>query len=260
MPILCYEAAEATSPNKLSTTGAEDGHVVALIKGDHEEATAQIYSELAANKLAQFLGIPVAAGVPVRSPSDDRIRFASLKAAEHCMDLYDFTLDDEDPNAAFELDIKEGMHTNSGHVPALQAVCDKYPLETSQIAVFDLWIGNEDRPFNFKAELSGLNSGVFFALDQGSSLLACAAKIDDALERLMSDQFPSFHAFQKIAHPVYCGGMVERIMNMPDWAIFAATTFEDTVGNVTLDEQYAVAQLLLDRRNFLGDLVGRILL
>ena len=71
---------------------------------------------------------------------------------------------------------------------------------------------------------------------------------------------PTIMPFKKLAHPVHCGGMVERIMNMPDWAIFAATTFEDTVGNVTLDEQFATAQLLIDRRGFLTDLVQRVLL
>ena len=261
MAILCYQASETTVPNVLSTTGAEDGHVAALIKSDHAEATAQVYSELAANKLALFLGLPVAAGVPVRTASaDSSIRFASLKAAEYSLNLYDFTLDEDCSPDNFDMPIKSGMHTNSGHIAALQEVCEKYPLETAQVAVFDLWIGNADRPFNFKAELRNDIRGVFFALDQGSSLLACAENTDKALEKLSTEAFPNFHVFQKIVHPVYCGSMLERIINMPDWAIFAATTFEDTIGNVTLDEQYAVAQSLLDRRAFLASMVNRILL
>lgn len=261
MPILCYEVSGITSPNSLSTTGAEDGHLAALIKSDHEEASAQTYAELAANKLAQFLGIPVVAGVPARYAGNDRrIRFAALKAAEHSMNLYDFTKDDEDPNSYIDEPLMDGMHINTGHVLALQKVCIKYPIETAQIAVFDLWIGNEDRPLNFKAELQDSGRGIFFALDQGSSLISCASPVERALSLLEKDSYPSFHVFQKLVHPVYCGSMIERIMNMPDWAILAATTFDDTVGNVTLDEQYATYDALLKRRGFLQDIVTRLLL
>jgi hypothetical protein len=53
--------------------------------------------------------------------------------------------------------------------------------------------------------------------------------------------------------------MVERICTMPDWAILSATTYDDTVGNVTLDEQYAAYAALLDRKRLLGELVDRVL-
>jgi len=260
MPILCYEVSGITAPNALSTTGAEDGHLAALIKSDHEEASSQIYAELAANKLAQFLGIPVVAGVPARYASDGgRIRFASLKAAEHSMDLYDFTKDDEDPDSYVDEPVTDGMHMNTGHVLALQKVCNKYPIETAQVAVFDLWIGNEDRPLNFKAELQDSVRGIFFALDQGSSLISCSSSVDQALRLLEKDTYPRFHVFQKLVHPIYCESMLERIINMPEWAILAATTFDDTVGNVTLDEQYATYEALLQRRTFLSEIVSRLL-
>ncbi|HBN8858282.1 TPA: hypothetical protein ACLE00_006260 [Pseudomonas aeruginosa] len=126
--------------------------------------------------------------------------------------------------------------------------------------MFDLWIGNEDRALNFKAELSNQDRGVIFALDQGSSLLACRRGIDESLVCLERDDQPTFHPFQKLVNARYCGAMVERIMSMPDWAILSATTYDDTVGNVMLHEQFATYEVLLRRKKLLGDLVDRVLL
>lgn len=81
MAILCYEITGSSQPNARSTTGAEDGHIGAVLKGDHQEASAQLYSVLAANRLAMFLGIPVIVGVPARRGSDDvAMRFAALRS------------------------------------------------------------------------------------------------------------------------------------------------------------------------------------
>lgn len=263
MPILCYEITGEAFPNLRSTTGALDGQLSAVLKIDHDAAKAQVYAELVANRLAVFLGIPVVIGVPARGlPPDTQLRFAALRAAEAGLDVYDFTADDaSDPddldNDAESLPI--GMYRNSGHLRQMTALCQKYPLEVADIAVFDLWIGNEDRALNFKAELSGGKRGVMFALDQGSSLLACRTSIDESLKWLARDDYPKFHPFQKLVNARYCGSMVERICAMPDWAILSATTYDDTVGNVTLDEQYAAYTALLERKRFLGALVDRVL-
>lgn len=264
MPILCYEIIGEALPNHLSTTGAKDGQIAAVLKCDHEEANAQVYSELAANRLAMFLGIPVVVGVPARSaPPDLGMRFAALRAAEAGLDIYDFTTDDplegkDEPEDAPPL--PSGVYLQGAHLRATAAMCKRYPLETAFIAVFDLWIANQDRVYNFKAQLSAADRGVIFALDQGSSLLACRAQVADSLEALGNGAFPSHHPFQKLVNSRYCGVMVERICAMPDWAIQAATTYDDTVGNVTLDEQFAAYVALLERRKFLGDLVDRVLL
>jgi hypothetical protein len=176
--ILCYEITGSSQPNARSTTGAEDGHIGAVLKGDHQEASAQLYSELAANRLAMFLSIPVVIGVPARRGSADvGMRFAALRAAEAGMDIYDFTDEDrgEDDDEGGDADepLPPGVYRNTGHVRAMSALCQKYPFEAAAIAVFDLWIGNEDRALNFKGQIRGEERGVIFALDQGSSLLAC---------------------------------------------------------------------------------------
>ena len=264
MPILCYEITGAATPNARSTTGAEDGQLSAVLKCDHEAAQSQVYAELVANRLALFLGIPVLVGVPARvSASDARLRFAALRAAEVGLDVYDFTDDDRhdpdnDPDDAPPL--PDGMYRHAGHARAMTLLAQKYPKETADLAVFDLWIGNEDRALNFKADLGAQDRGVMFALDQGSSLLACRPTVDQSLEWLARDDFPSFHPFQKLVNARYCGAMVERIMSMPDWAILSATTYDDTVGNVTIDEQVAAYLALTERKRFLGALVDRVLL
>lgn len=71
MAILCCEITGSSQPNVRSMTGAEDCHIGAVIKCDHREASAQLYSELGANRLAMFLGIPVAVGVLARRGSED---------------------------------------------------------------------------------------------------------------------------------------------------------------------------------------------
>lgn len=264
MPILCYEITGVAKPNQRSTTGALDGQLAAVLKCDHEAASAQVYSELVCNRLAMFLGIPVIMGVPARTAApDNQLRFAALRAAEAGLNVYDFTDDDhsdpdDEPDDAPPL--PEGMFRNAGHARAMTELCQKYPLETAAIAVFDLWIGNEDRALNFKAELAGQERGVMFALDQGSALLSCRSTVPHSLVELADPNYPSFHPFQKLVHPRYCGAMIERIGSMPDWSILSATTYDDTVGNVTLDEQFAAYAALLRRKDFLGSLVDRILL
>lgn len=264
MPILCYEITGLSTPNARSTTGAEDGQLAAVLKCDHEAAQSQVYAELVANRLALFLGIPVLVGVPARTPeADARLQFAALRATEIGLDVYDFTdaeIDDLDEDREDDVPLPDGMYRNAGHARAMTLLAQKYPKETADLAVFDLWIGNEDRAMNFKAELAAKDRGVMFALDQGSSLLACRPTVDQSLEWLARPDFPSFHPFQKLVNARYCGAMVERIASMPDWAILSATTYDDTVGAVTLDEQVATYLALCERRCFLGALVDRVLL
>lgn len=264
MPILCYEITGQARPNPRSTTGAMDGQLSAVLKLDHEAAKAQVYSELVANRLAMFLGLPVIIGVPAKaSNSDSILHFAALRAAEAGLNVYDFTADDRsDPDMESEdaPPLPAGIFRNAGHVRPMSELCLKYPLETAGIAVFDLWIGNEDRALNFKAELSGTERGVIFALDQGSSLLSCRASVLESLDTLSSEAFPSFHPFQRLVNPLYCKSWVERILEMPPWAVLSATTYGDTVGNVTLDEQYAAYDALLRRKDLLDGLINRILL
>lgn len=259
MSVLCYTVAAKLHPNDKSSTGAQEGHLAAVLKLDHPNAKAQVYSELVANRLAMFLGLPVAIGVPAKEISGNvDLSFASLRAHETDRDFYDFTADDnraiEPPDSA-----PNGMFSDVGHVEELLALSKLYPKELSFLAVFDLWIGNEDRPLNFKAELSQGDRGILFAVDHGSSLLACRSNIDASLELLNEESFPDFHPFQKLVNPVFAGQMIERIISMPDWAIEAASVYNDVIGKATLADQYALYDVLIHRKRYLAKLVENLL-
>lgn len=239
-----------------------DGQLSAVLKQDHEAARAQAYSELVANRLAMFLGIPVIVGVPAWAKGkNERLHFAALRAAEEGLSFYDFTDDDrtdldDEPDDVPRL--PDGLFQLAGHVRPMTELCQKYPLETAFIAVFDLWIGNEDLALNFKAELAEQS------VERPSRLIRaprCYRAATPSEPRCMNSSTTPiiFQPFQNLEHPRYGGAMVERISSMPDWAILSAATYDDTVGNVTLDEQFAAYGILLSRKKMLGSLVDRML-
>ena len=221
MPLLSYQISSITGPNNVSTTGALDGHISAILKSDHEEAVAQVYSEIAANRLAVFLGIPVAIGVPAKLDHEsNQIRFASLRASEHNQTFYDFTGED------FSEDVS--------HKDALLKLSKQYPDKISEIAIFDYWIGNQDRELNFKAELSKTDRGIIFIVDHGNSLLSCNGSITNSINSLANSEFPSFHLFDGFINKHYAKIMIDKIMQMPDWAVENAVVINDVVGSVCL--------------------------
>lgn len=244
MPILSYKIASISGPNELSTTGALEGHLSAIVKSDHEEAIAQVYSEIAANRLAIFLGLPVATGVPAHlEDGDHSIRYASLRASERNHEFYDFTAED--------------TRKNTYHNPEMKKLSNDFPNEISQIAVFDYWIGNEDRELNFKAELSKEDRGVIFALDHGNSLLSCASTITKSLEKLQDETFPSFHLFDDYIEMHYAKIMMDRINQIPEWAIENAVVMNDVVGCVSLADQYALYDVLIQRKLYLENQLNK---
>lgn len=261
MPILCYQISAILEANERSTTGAANGHVAAVIKHDHEEAKAQIYSELAANRLASFLGIPVVTGVAAHDPGrPDVLWFAALRAADSHLDIYDFSADPPDDDCDSSPATRRGMLRTIAHPSATKLLCKKYPAEAAHIAVFDLWICNLDRDYNFKAQLNSQSRGIIFAMDQGSSLLSCKDSITKSLAALHSTDEPRSHPFQSLVDARLCGQMVERIQSLPEWALESAMTYDDTIGNVILPDQYTAYAALLERRKHLGKLVDRVLL
>lgn len=249
MALLSYRLDQAVSPNARSTTDALDGLLKVIVKNDGQEAPAQVYSELVANRLSLFLGIPVALGVAARFKGDAQVgRFASLCA--HDDDFVDFTADPSDGDSP-------GDAWSEKHFKVL---CDKYPIETSFLAVFDVWIGNCDRAYNLKARMDKDSPGLLFAIDHGSSLLSCSASIPKSMTRLESGDFPKSHIFTGLVDPVQCGVMVERIQNLPEWAMQNAIVCDEAVGSVLPTDQYVLLELLIDRKRKLTKLVERVLI
>jgi hypothetical protein len=260
MPLISYELESVKSSNPSSTTGSKEGAVRAVVKSDSYEFPAQVYSEIVANRLAQFLGISLATGVAAKIGSgNEDLYFASLRVHEADRKLYDFTADGK-PGYEDEPLLPGGV-PSFGHEREIEKVCFEYPMETAHLAVFDLWIGNDDRHYNLKAEIESQGRGVVFAMDQGSSLLSCKETIDSSLEALESDCFPSQHMFKaKLQTESYLWSICERIQSMPDWAIQSAVFLDKRVGKVLEVDQVALMDVLKRRRDFLPNLIEHALL
>lgn len=134
-----------------------------------------------------------------------------------------------------------------------------YPKEIAYLTVFDYWIGNQDRMLNFKAEINTNERGLIFAIDHGSTLLACSSTINKSLEKLEDSKFPKFHPFQKLLSPFFVEEMIERIKSIPDWSLELATIFDENIGNATIADQYTLFDMLKKRRSFLQDQLSLIL-
>jgi len=244
-----------------STTQARRGQLQVAVKRDGDENPTQVYSELVANRLAQFLGLPVAMGVAAQNISDTTVsRFASLWVADQNTRIFDFTEatpDHEAPAAPI------GAYNETGLYWQFKRLCERYPLEAAQLAVFDLWIGNEDRDLNIKGQLEEnkeIEPNVLFALDQGNSLFSCGINPKESISKLMSNTFPSFHPMAGMLGAFECGEMVERINAIPDWAMLSAIVFGVQIGSVIPDRQYELYDVLDERRKLLRELVQRVLL
>ena len=259
MPLMHYKIIEILEKNIDSTTDSHYGNLSILIKNDHIEAEAQVYSELVANKLAILLGIPVAVGVPAKfSKTNNPTNFVSLIAFEEGKEIYDFTkLDHRD--LELPQNLREVVIKDMDHLQEILKLIRIYPKEIAYLTVFDYWIGNQDRMLNFKAEINTNERGLIFAIDHGSTLLACSSTINKSLEKLEDSKFPKFHPFQKLLSPFFVEEMIERIKSIPDWSLELATIFDENIGNATIADQYTLFDMLKKRRSFLQDQLSLIL-
>lgn len=262
MAILSYLlVGEESELAQRTTTAARRGQLQVVVKRDGAENPTQVYSELVANRLAQFLGLPVAIGVAAQDANDTSLsRFASLWVADQHARVFDFTEAAPDPHAP---SAPKGVHNEAGFYWEFKRLCERHPLEAAQLAVFDLWIGNEDRDLNIKGQLdAGFDNepNVLFALDQGNSLLSCGRNIEESIARLGSESFPRMHPMTGLLGAFECGEMVERITALPDWSLISAIVCGVQVGSVVPDRQYELFEVLSERRKLLGELVQRVLL
>lgn len=259
MAILSYLlTGEEAELAQRTTTEARLGQIQVAIKRDGDQNPTQVYSELVANRLAQFLGLPVALGVAARDSIDPSLsRFASLWVADHDTQMFDFTEAEPDPEAP---SAPVGAYNETGFYWQFKKLCERYPIEAAQLAVFDLWIGNEDRDLNIKGQLDENRPNIVFALDQGNALLSCGLNLKDSLDKLGSPDFPEIHPMMGMLGPFECGEMVERICALPDWSMLSAIVCGVQVGSVLPDNQYELYEVLDERRKLLRDLVQRVLL
>ena len=138
-------------------TQAHYGEVEAIIKQDHAEARVQVYSELVANRFAALVGVDVATGALVAH--DTELKFASLRLANIAA-------------GATCIETEEQFESASS----------RYASQCARIAVFDLWIGNEDRVGNLMARIGPDAEYLIVTFDHGRTLLGCIDGVVEAVK------------------------------------------------------------------------------
>ncbi|MDN5873672.1 MAG: hypothetical protein L0H29_04735, partial [Sinobacteraceae bacterium] len=212
------------------STESHIGQVEAVVKQDHNEARGQVYSELVAYRLATMVGVEAACGALV--VHDTGLMYASLVVSNIVANARDIS-------------------TKTDIVKAAK----RYPIQCARIAVFDLWIGNDDRPGNLRADVRQSADDLIVALDHGRSLLGNGNDPYDALQWLARNDFPDTHPFAGLLDRRYCEDSLKRIVGLSEESITDACLLNDTCGAVMMPEQAALAELLNRRRAWLPELM-----
>ena len=234
MSFLTYRLSRHVRPVDEGATDAHYGEVEAIIKQDHPQARVQVYSELVAHRLAALLGVDVATGALVAH--DRGIRFASLRLANIAAGATSIETEEEFERAA-----------------------TRYASQCARIAVFDLWIGNEDRIGNLMASIGADSEYLIVAFDHGRTLLGCTDDVREAAEYLKSPSRPNSHPMSGMLDRRHCKLMVERIQNINEDLIYELCDLGDTCGSVMPVEQTELGVALAERRAFVPELVERVL-
>ena len=235
MSFLTYRLSRRLGTMDEGATEAQLGEVQAIIKQDHAAARVQVYSELVAHRLAALVGVDVATGALVAH--DTGLKYASLRLANIAA-------------GATVIETEEQFERASR----------RYASQCARIAVFDLWIGNEDRVCNLMASI-GLPDTEYLivAFDHGRTLLGCVDGVCQALDYLKKPELPKSHPMSGLLNRAHCELMVERIQNINDDLIYELCDLGDTCGSVMPAEQAALCVALVERQAFLPDIVERVL-
>ena len=234
MSFLTYRLSRHVRPVQEGSTDAHYGEVEAIIKQDHREARVQVYSELIAHRLAALLGVDVATGALVAH--DRGIRFASLRLANISAGATRIVTEKEFERAA-----------------------DRYASQCARIAVFDLWIANEDRIGNLMASIGADAEYLIVAFDHGRTLLGCVDGVRNALAYLKNPELPTSHPMSGMLNRDHCEVMVGRISNIKEELIYELCDLGGACGSVIPAEQAELCGALAERRAFLPGLVERVL-
>ena len=215
-------------------TQAHYGEVEAIIKQDHAQARVQVYSELVANRLAALIGVDVATGALVAH--DTGLKFASLRLSNIAAGAICIETEEQFARAT-----------------------SRYASQCAKIAVFDLWIGNEDRVSNLMASIGPDAEYLIVAFDHGRTLLGCMDDVFEAVPYLQDPDKPISHPMSGMLNHEYCEEMVHRIQSIEDKLIYEVCDLGDTCGSVMPVEQIQLGEAVVERRAFLPQVVERVL-
>ena len=234
MSFLTYRLSRRRRTIGEGATEAHYGEVEAIIKQDHREARVQVYSELVASRLAALVGVDVATGALVAH--DTGLKFASLRLSNIAAGATCIETEEQFADAS-----------------------RRYASQCARIAVFDLWIGNDDRAGNLMASIGPDAEYLIVAFDHGRTLLGCIDGVLEAVDYLRKPDLPQSHPMAGTLDRSHCERMVQRIQNVEEDVIYEVCDLGDTCGSVMPVDQVQLGEALVERRTFLPEVVERVL-
>lgn len=213
-----------------SMTEPVRGTLDVVLKQDGADAPCCVYNEIVALRLAQRIGVPLAMGVP--SVGDGGVYFASLVVGGLSINLPDVTR------------------------KKMAGVAKRYPSEAAALFAFDVWIYNDDRAENLKANLTANPLPLVAGIDQEKSLLSCVGDMRESLEALAANRVPMRHPFKGQLAASRIGEWQRVIQAVSNEAIETAIVLGYSVGGVHVPSQSRLAQVMKARRDALPSLLA----
>lgn len=214
-----------------SMTEPVRGTLDVVLKQDSENSPCCVYNEMVALRLAQRLGVPLAMGVP--SVGDGGTYFASLTVG--------------------------GLSINLPNITAKQmpGMAKRYPADAAGIFVFDVWVLNNDRVNNLKANLTPADIHVVAGIDHEQTLLGTLGDMKDSLAALEAMNVPAKHPLRKALSASHLKKWAADVKALSDDAIDTAVVLGFSVSGVHAPMQRKLAAALKVRRDAIEELVKR---
>ena len=207
------------------------GTLDVILKQDSDNSPTCVYNEMVALRLAQRLGVPLAVGVP--SVGDGGTYFASLTVGGLSINL---------PNIS---------------VKKMAAVAKRYPSDSAALFVFDVWVMNDDRTDNLKANLTPADVYLVAGIDHEQTLLGTRGDMKDSLQALENMEVPGRHPLREHVLEKMVAEWVKKIGALDDGTIDDAVVLGFSVSGVHERTQRKLADVLKNRRDRIADLVAR---
>lgn len=207
------------------------GTLDVILKQDSDNSPTCVYNEIVALRLAQRLGVPLAMGVP--SVGDGGTYFASLTVG--------------------------GLSINLPNISAkkMVGVAKRYPSDAAALFVFDVWVLNNDRADNLKANLTPAEVHLVAGIDHEQTLLGTHGDMKDSLQALADLEVPIQHPLRGNLSARFVDQWIERIAALDDGSVDDAVVLNFSVGGVHERTQRNLAAVMKTRRDHIADLVGR---
>lgn len=194
------------------------GTLDVILKQDSDNSPTCVYNEMVALRLAQRLGVPLAMGVP--SVGDGGTYFASLTVGGLSINL---------PNIS---------------VKKMAAVAKRYPADAAALFVFDVWILNDDRADNLKANLTPAEVHLVAGIDHEQTLLGTRADMQDSLHALAALDVPARHPLREHVLAGNVDQWIKRIEGLDDGSVDDAVVLGFSLSGVHERMQRKLAAVL----------------